>query len=170
MLQDIIPWMIVAAIFGALIWGAYILYNHLRSKYLEVLDKFNNLERVLLDIRDGTKNFYREKRNYPRVQGHISAKLKGSDEILQVDNISYAGAMLQIDQEFKKGDVINLEIFLPIFPQPITAKSQVVNVSAVTEDAAKGRPKFKVGVEFIGMSSSDKDKLAETVAILNKNT
>ena len=168
MQQNIVLWILAIGIFVVMLRAANKLYHHILLKYSKVLDKLDNVERVLIDIRDGTKNFYREKRSSPRVQRCISAKLKGGeDEILEIDNISYEGALLRTGRDLKRNEMVDLEIFLPLYPQPITVKSKVVNTSTI-RDAAKGGPKFEASVKFIEISPSDKERLREAVDIFNK--
>jgi hypothetical protein len=140
-------------------------------KHSESLDKFDDLERVLLDIRDGTKNFFRERRSFPRVSEQIAAKLKGgsADEFLAVANISRAGALLKAKREFKKDDILELEIFSSLYSQPMAVKSKVVNVTAV-KASAKEKAGFEIGVKFIEISPSNRDRLAEMIGIIGRNS
>jgi len=143
--------------FLGLIWGLL---------YKKLFDKLDNLERLLLDVRDGTKKFYRERRRFPRQKFDISAKIfgRGSGELIKVPEISQAGALLRSNCSFTLGDVIELNMYLPLFAEPINIKARVVRVTAVEGKASI----FNVGVEFVNMSQIDKEKLIETINILNK--
>ena len=129
--------------------------------------KYENLERLSLDIRDGVRTFYKEKRKYPRVINGIRVMLVNKlfcGELFKVRDISYEGALLRINHKVEMGDMIDLNIYLHVFPQPINVRASVVRVCRVEEDS---RPEmYDVGMEFIKMSKGDKEKLMETVDIL----
>ncbi len=167
-LQSIMPYLIAALmIIIALALISYRKINALRSI---MATKFDELEKLLMDIRDGTKKFYREKRSSPRIYKDISVKLLGSEKAgaLEVVNISYNGARLQTSTSFSEGQIVDLNIGLPLYPQPIHARAKIVKISPLTD--AGGNSKFSVGVEFVSLGTEDKSKLIETVDILNKNT
>ena len=152
----------------AISWAVSRLNRNILTKHSEALARINDLEEVLLDIRDGTKLFFREKRSCPRINEHIVAKLKSSsgEELLEVSNISCDGALLKVVPEFKKGDMLELEIFLPLYPQPIAVRTEVVNVIAI-KAAAKDKPKFEVGVKFVEISAPNKERLLETINVIS---
>jgi hypothetical protein len=167
-LQNLMPYLIAALIaIAALAFISYRKINILRSA---MAAKFGELEKLLLDIRDGTKKFYREKRSSPRIYENIYVKLLGADEseLIELTDISYNGAGLKTTHSFSQGQIIDLNIGLPLYPQPIHARSKVVKISSLSESA--GKPKFSVGIEFIGLGAEDESKLIETVDILNKSS
>ena len=129
--------------------------------------QYESLERLSLDIRDGIKTFYKEKRKYPRVINGIRVMLMDKlfeGELFKVRDISYEGALLRINHKVEMGDIIDLNIYLHIFPQPINVRAKAVRVCKVEKDGRPGT--YDIGVEFIKMSKSDKEKLTETVDIL----
>jgi len=134
--------------------------------YKKFFNKLDNLERLLQDLRDGTKKFYRERRRFPRQKFDISAKIvgRGSGEVIKVLEISYSGALLRSNQAFAPDETIELNLYLPLFAEPVDIKARVVRVAAVQGMAST----FNVGVEFLDISSSDKDRLIETIQTFNK--
>lgn len=133
-----------------------------------VLEKNKNVEKLLLDIRDGTKNFYKEKRKSERIKtkGQISAKItnKDMDKLINVLDISYEGALLSAQKEhFRQEEVLNLEMYLPLFPQPIDVRGKVVRIEDATGKKIKN---FNAGITYLTMPHQDRKKLAETIDAL----
>lgn len=162
--QNIALWVLVIGLFIVILRAV-----NKKSKDPEILDKLGNLEKVLLDIRDGTKKFCLEKRSSDRRHIRMCVKLKDNEEdILEIDNISPGGAMLRGRLSLKKDEMVDLRIFLPLYPQPITVKAKVINTSAIA-DAARGGPKYEVRIKFMEMSPADEKMLIETMDILKKD-
>ena len=128
--------------------------------------KYNNLENLLLDLRDGTKNFFSERRRFPRFKDDIHAMFVGEDKLIKVLDISSGGALLETEKGFKPKDSLQLRIYLPFFPQPITVKAKVARVADIKTD---GVSKYRrVGIEFQEVNNSDKARLKETLRLLSK--
>lgn len=143
-----------------------LIYKRTSRIIAEISQKYENLEKLLLDIREGTRDFYKEKRRFLRVRNGISARIGGS-ELFEVIDISYKGALLRTTQHLKPQDKIELNIYLPIFPQPINVQARVIRVSSAR---IEGQPEtFIAGVEFLEMNRLDKEKLTETVGVLEKS-
>lgn len=146
------------------------IYKHLFSDRAEILTKLENLETLLVDIRDGTKSFYKEKRTSPRVREHITAKIAGSDgsEFMQVVNLSYNGAMIKTTRNFERDQIIDLNLFLPLYPQPVNVRARIVKVAgeAITKKASQV---FNISIEFLSLAAPDKEKITETVDVLKRS-
>lgn len=153
----------------SLFWSIAIAYKKISS---EAFSKYDNLETLLLDIRDGTRYFYREKRKTFRVATDIIAKFAdkaGSGEFIKIADISYEGALLKTTHEVKAGDALELNIYLPLFSQPIYVKAKVMRVKP-TKETKGGAAIFEVGVEYADMFGPDREKLIETVNILHRSS
>lgn len=150
-----------------LFWFVIKLYKRIYSSNWDISHKYEDLERILLDLRDGTRTFHKEKRRSPRVAGDITAQIVGKKDFsgyVRVSNISEYGALLSMSKDLKIGETIELNMYLPIFPQPIHVNSKVVRVIPPKEKTGI----FDTGVEFIDIAREDKEKLIETVKILAK--
>jgi len=155
----------------ALFW----IVAHLSLLNQSLLNKNSNIEKLLVDIRDGTKNFYAEKRRSPRLQlksHNINAKFiyRDSDEPIRVMDISNEGARLRLIKNRQPGDILDLNIQLPLFPRPIYIKAKVVRASKIGSDNERGLSNFDigfdVGVQYINVPRTEKEKLAETIGLL----
>ena len=148
-------------------WFAIRIYKEVRASQSFVLSKSENLESLLIDIRDGTKTFLKERRKYPRVKECVVAKIEGdnSDEFIRVINIGYEGALLRSSREFKIDDMISLNIYLPLHSQPINVKSKVTRVNVVPASKEQWS-RFDVVVEFKDISAYNRDLLIDTVDVL----
>jgi hypothetical protein len=130
--------------------------------------KYDNLEKLSLDIRDGEKSFYKEKRKSLRIKNEITAKIvnnKVFDGLFKLRDISYEGALLRIDKPMEVGDVIELNIYLHLFPQPIDVKARVVRVLKLKTEGKS--EVYDIGMKFIWMSRIDEEKLRETIDTLS---
>lgn len=149
-------------------WLIFKVYKQVFLLSSDIANTCADLEKLLLDLRDGTKTFYREKRKFVRAKDGILAKIAGqvSDELIKVLDISYEGALLRTTQQLKSQDTIDLNIYLPIFPQPIEVKAKVIRVIPAKIESQP--PSFDVGVKFLNISPPDKEKLIETVDLFIK--
>lgn len=159
---------VFAVFFGLGAVLALVTYKNMLVFKSEITGKYKGLENLLLDLRDGTKKFYTEKRKYARVSRDITAKLlgrEGCDGFVRVLDISYGGALLNTKNSFKEGEVLSLLIYLPLFPQPIKVEAKVKrsSPSGVRDN------EFNIGVEFSVMEALDREKLKETVDVLERN-
>ncbi len=161
------PNIILIFIVFALLFLGIAIYRKTAILISIILEKYDIFERLLTDIRDGTKTFYREKRAYLRVSDGITAKLLGEDtkEVIKVANISMGGVLLRTSSEFQKGQILTLSLNLPLFVQPVDVKAEVIRVAG--EPRTKPRI-FNVGIKFLGIDTMDREKLAETVNYLKK--
>lgn len=133
---------------------------------LDMLEKHNSLIRLLFDLREGTKTFYEEKRKSDRMKDKITVKIMTgySSEFAKALDISYGGALLRTHKEVRQGDIIELNIYLPLFPEPISVKAKAMRV----QPAAGYAKTVDIGVEYLNLTDIDKGKLLETIDILKK--
>jgi len=136
----------------------------------DVLVRYDDMERILLDIRDGTKHFYREKRQALRVKTDIIARFAGKvsgDDFIKISDISCDGALIKTAQALRSDEHLKLDIYLPYFPQPISVNANVIRVHATKE--TKGISAiFEAGLEFTDMPEGDRYKLMETLDLLTR--
>lgn len=146
----------------------YFAYQRIYRLFNDFFNQYENIEKLLLDLRDGTKKFYKEKRKFMRVRNGITAKINELEDAdsIKVEDISNGGALLVSAERLKEGQIIHLKIKLPLFAQPIEVRAKIVRVIEVKSQAQESQ--YKIGIEFIDMISPDKDKLRETVYVLNK--
>jgi len=125
----------------------------------------------LVDIRDGTKNFYKEKRKSPRVRGDITAIIekKKTKNLIKVIDVSYEGALLRTHNPFKVGQTIELGMRLPLYAQPIDVKAKVVRIAEAAYGSGEKPSDFDMGVEYLAINRFDKERLNETIDTLLKN-
>ena len=144
-------------------------YHNIRLKNSAVMNRLDDVEKLLLDIRDGSRNFYKEKRKFPRFGTHMLAKLSGDskEKFSDIINISYGGALLRTKNNLKVGDIMEMSVFLSLFPEPINVKSKVVNIRS-DKSSEKGTPGLEVGLKFVSISPFDKKKLIETLDSISK--
>ena len=151
------------------IWSAVLIYKNISEKISNILDKYNESEKLLLDLRDGTKRFYTEKRKSYRVKADMTAQLltKGVNDFIKTVDLSYDGAMIRTTRPFQVGDVIGLNLYLPAHAKPINVRVKVIRV--IPEKGMDGKPDtFNVGVKYLEMPPGDRAKLTETLNSLNK--
>lgn len=151
-----------------LFWHVTSGYKKISASISEGSNRYGNLERLLLDIRDGKKTFFNEKRRFARYSDTISAKIAGSDtEILKILNISSGGVLLRTSRKFEENQIINLNIYLPLFPQPINVKAKVIRVAPCeTKGKSSG---FKMGIKYLTINEPDREKLTETLKYLSSS-
>ena len=77
-------------------------------------------------------------------------------------NISKGGICLILYEEFKRDDFLDLKIYLPDIKTPVEAVAQIVWVSEFIIGDAIGK-RYDVGMEFIKISDSDKDRIDKYV-------
>lgn len=160
----------LAAVF--LVWAVSKICRSILLVIFRATGARRDMEKLLLDIKDGTKRFYKEMRRFPRamVKCGIIVKIAGSnvDRYNMVLNISRSGALLRTHVHFQPGDQISMKMYLPLFPQPVDVETRIIKVVAVW-DIHNLSPLFDVGVEFLNIIRIDNDKLVETVDTLLKS-
>jgi hypothetical protein len=155
-------------ILSALFWYMASIHRKVSQLSLEIAEKYTDTERLLVDVRDGTKRFYKEKRKSERVKAPsaLNARVadKDIDKLLKVLDLSPEGALLRASRNFfKQGETVYLNMNLPYFVQPIDVKAKIVRIDTLS----KGKdPACEVGIEYLNMTRSDRDKLKETLDIL----
>ena len=77
-------------------------------------------------------------------------------------NISKEGICLIIYEEVKKGDLMDLKIYLPNTKVPIEAMARVAWFSEFIIGDTIGK-RFDVGMEFTKISEADKDKISQYI-------
>ncbi|OGW74618.1 MAG: hypothetical protein A2Z72_07310 [Omnitrophica bacterium RBG_13_46_9] len=158
-------------VLAILLWFVIEIYKKVYIFSSSVLTRCDELEELLFDIRNGTRRFYREKRRFRRIDAKdkISAKIANKDagSFFNILNVSHAGALLRSCQDiFSAGEKLDLSMYLPYFPQPIGVRSKVVRVDHTSPEKADD---FDVGVEYLNMTSIDREKLTETINLLDND-
>jgi len=167
-----IGYILGAIIIGIVVWLAWEINKKLSFFLKSTIKKQNDIEKLLFDIRDGKKSYFKEKRKHPRINTenkvHTKITNKGKENIIPVKNISYGGALLGPEMgSFIKGELLKLNMYLPLFPQPIDIDGKIVRLDMASK--RKSSP-ATIGIEYTGMSRSDRSKLIETVDSLSKET
>ena len=85
---------------------------------------------------------------------------KDSSKFAKALNLSYGGALLRTTANLQRGQTIGLNIHLPLFPQPVSVKARVIWVQSVFDESKT----FDIGLEYLNISHSDKEKLTETLS------
>ena len=83
-------------------------------------------------------------------------------EFVRTVDISVGGARFRTTQDLSSGDMLDLNVHLSLFPQSINVKARVVRVYDPSGDDGD----TDIGVEFLGMSASDREKLKESTKLL----
>lgn len=137
----------------------------LRSFARDFSSKYNDLKRLLFDLRDGTKTFYEERRTSQRIKEGISIRIGGEYAKNRVEavDISENGASFRLDRGLSLKEIVELTIQVPLFVEPLYIKARVVRSKPVKDNGAL----FDTGVEFLTMSDPDRQRLLETMNILN---
>lgn len=152
-------------------WGTFRLCKKIYVYTSEILEKYRNIERLLIDMRDKGKTFYAEKRKFPRIstEGKVSARLtekKSTEKLFSVRDMSYGGALLKSKKkDFRYGERVNLNMYLPLFPQPIDIAAKIVRINGQSK---KKNKEFDVGVEYLDITKSDRQRLIETIKTLTE--
>lgn len=106
-------------------------------------------------------------REYIRISLHhlIKYKVKDFDEkkLSFAQNLSAGGALVYLSQEVRPGDLIELEILFPFYPEPIRVKAQVRRAKYL-----KRFKKYKVGIKFIEINQKVKQKIIKKFKELEK--
>jgi len=129
-----------------------------------MLDNTTQIRELLIDIRDGTKNFYKEKRKSTRLFHAVSVNysIGGSQKpvLTKTKNIGEHGCFLKTQENIARGEILNLEIFLPTFPKPIAASAEAVFVAD-----QKSHPNLYpgVGVKYLDIKKEDQLKIREYI-------
>ena len=150
------------------LWIIAIAYRHLSEFGQAHRDKQESSERLLLDLRDGTKQYQKEKRKSVRIKSEITAQLKTENvcDYIKTIDLSYDGALLKTVRTFQVGDTIGLDLYLPLFPKPIHINVLVVRVIPNEKDGKT--PTYQIGVKYLQMSKEIRRRLVETLDTLSK--
>jgi hypothetical protein len=167
-LKAILFFVILAS--AAILFLLGLLYNAIVSDTGGLILKYDDFLRVLLDIRDGTKYFYKEKRRSFRIKSDILAQFEDKttgDDFLKIYDLSFEGALIKTTRAICAGDPVQLKIYLPFFSEPISAKANVTRVRP-TKETKDTKTVYAAGVEYRYMSKLDTEKLIETINIINR--
>ena len=123
----------------------------------ETPERFRQQQKLLQDLRDGTKAYYGEKRKYTRIKTDKGFIVEDIGKTL---DISEGGVLLETKQQLKAEQEIDLRMFLPLFPRPINARAKVLR-NIPNPGGKKGT--FQAGIEFLAISLEDTKKLTETI-------
>lgn len=148
-----------------IIWIVFTGYAHLARLGMKITGDAEGSQQLLLDLRDGTKHFYKEKRRSLRVKTDITAQLISNNvrDFIKTIDLSYDGALIRTNRKFKVGDIVELDLFLPLFPQPVHVKVLVVRI--VPDETGT----YQVGVKYLEMPRDERRKLIETLDTLAKS-
>lgn len=88
-----------------------------------------------IDFRRMLVQVSEEKRRFPRLEFHCSARLhgiNGSNGVVCVTDISIGGVFVEIEKHsrLKRGQIVYLHMALPTEPKAVEVKAQVSNVRA----------------------------------------
>jgi len=161
----------VSLVIAALLFLAILAYNALAEMASQNVRKYDRVELILLDMRDGTKRFYMEKRRSFRMNTDMLARFtdKGTeDDFVHIGNISRHGLQVSTTRVLVAGETIGLHIYLPLFPKPIPVKIRIAWVRP-TSQAKEGKKVFEVGVEFKDITVGDRGKVDETIKALKRS-
>lgn len=106
-----------------------------------------------IDFRRMLVRVSEEKRRFPRLEFHCSARLhgiNGSNGIVCVTDISLGGVFVEIEKHsrLKRGQTVYLHMALPTEPEAVEVKVRVSNVRA------RG-----VGMMFIGLTPRNRNSI-----------
>jgi len=154
----------------AIAWCMVSVSRHFARFESQVLDKYETSEKLLLDLRDGTHNVFKEKRRSLRVKTDLTAKLMSENvcDYIKTIDLSYDGAQLKTSKPFKVGDIINLDLYLPLFPKPIAVRVMVMRVIPTGDEAKPDG--YQIGVKYLAMPKDARQKLVETLDALAKES
>jgi len=107
-----------------------------------------------------------EKRKSKRVLCNKRVKVldKFLGKPMLANDISCHGALLKTRTSMYEGDMLKLAMHLPIEKDPINVNAKVVRT--VTICTSWGFRNFDIGVEFLNLNDSHKEKLTRTVNYL----
>ena len=156
---------IVTVIF-VLTWVTILINKRIAALDSDFSDKFDELKKLLFDLRDGTNTFYEEKRKSERVRDNVTMKIVsgGLAEFVKALDLSEGGALIRTSKKLKENDVIDLNIYLKLYAEPISAKASVARVLPSEDDISS----FDIGLKFLDMSSIAKERLIETLNVINR--
>jgi hypothetical protein len=126
----------------------------------------DDIKRLLLDLRNGTNTYYDEKRFSNRVKEKMSIRVTIGDftELADIIDLSLNGCLYRTTKKLNKGEQADLNVYLPLFPEPINARGEVARIQRAAEDDGK----FDIAMRFSRMHDPDRRKLVETLDILKK--
>ncbi len=105
-------------------------------------------------------NTKKEKRKFPRINAKFPIRYQikrgGFFASALTDNVSLAGARLNVDRFFPQG--INLNLELNILSKVINSVGKVIWVKALPDSK-----RYQMGVEFIDINSQDKILLSDYI-------
>lgn len=148
-----------------------VMFRNMSVSFADIANKYQDMRRILIDIRDGTKHFYTERRKSIRQRLNFKTLIVPSEKpgFIKTLDISYEGALLETPYRIDPGKVIEIKLYLPLFAQPISVKARVM-WSAMDLPLEDGTVLYKTGVSFIGMDDISRKELMETIDILSEGT
>jgi Tfp pilus assembly protein PilZ len=143
-------------------------YSEFKEILAKLLSRQGAHETLLLDLRNGTKQYYHEKRKFVRVKKDLTAQLIGKDirEFIKTIDISFNGALLKSTHKFEVGDTIDINLYLPIYAEPVNIKVRVLRVTSV--EVENDVQLYNVGVKYLDMPEENRKKLVEAIELLIK--
>lgn len=150
------------------VWSVMVGLPQLSAIGTKLAQDNESSQQLLLDLRDGTKHFYKDKRKSFRVKADVTAQLVSNNirDYIKTIDLSYDGALIRTAHKFKVGDIIELDLFLPLFPKPVHIR--VMTVRVVPDETLDQPGTYQVGVKYLEMPKDDRRKLIETLDSLAK--
>lgn len=167
--KPLIAILIIAGSFitGILGWFFINLLSDTLSSLETIVDntaRYVEIRELLLDIRDNTKYYYKEKRSTKRLGHAISVNYSVGDSakviLTKTKNIGEYGCFLKTPESLQRGEILHLEIFIPTFPNPVKTSAKVVFVAE-----QKLHPALYpgVGLQYIDIKKEDQLKVREFI-------
>ncbi len=102
-----------------------------------------------------------EKRKSPRIDFHLAIKVKGQDDLREVQNLGLYGIFIRTKNpaQFQLGDSIYIEMKFPHETKVLNMKARVSHIS-----------KKGIGVEFIGLPPQDAMSMESCFNIFKHST
>jgi hypothetical protein len=143
------------------------IYRELFLLITNTLKTCEDLKKLIFDLRDGTKTYYEEKRTAERIKECVTIKIifENSSEFVKTLDLSKTGARFRTSRKLPLDGLIDVNVYLSLFPQPISVRARVARVDRPAEDPAI----FDIGIEFLSVNEHDKEKLTETLRLLDKD-
>jgi c-di-GMP-binding flagellar brake protein YcgR len=110
-----------------------------------------------------------EKRRFPRlpldIEVEYSPLYQEEPELFTTGskNISYGGVCIIVFEKPKEGSLLELKFSFPGLNKFIICKGKVSWVKELDFGGLEGRRIYEVGVEFMEMSDSDREKIREYI-------
>ncbi|MFA6635883.1 MAG: PilZ domain-containing protein [Candidatus Omnitrophota bacterium] len=111
-----------------------------------------------------------ERRSEPRLRQEMFARIRyeSVENKAKIVEISSGGIRVESEIGFKKGDMIDVRIYLSLFPEPIYVKAMAVYSQRSGPGENEG--KFLTGLKIVEIGDEEKKKIEQTVDIFLDKT